>query len=102
MLVSFQCPATDIRRVHVNILLLVGVVDRLGPDQMLGTFDHQLDADDEQQHGARVTGERVHLAGTEAERIGAGARARIPVRNERQPERSPRLQPVRQDQQTLS
>ena len=44
--------------------------------------------DDREQHAARVAGERVDLAGAEAERVVAGARARVPVRDERQAERA--------------
>src|SRR2546430_10256661 len=44
--------------------------------------------DQREQHRARVTGERVDLAGAEAKRVPAGARARVPVRDEREAERA--------------
>src|SRR5262249_21727085 len=57
-------------------------------DQLLDALDRHPDRDQAEQHAAGVAGERVDLAGAEAERVVAGARARVPVRDQRQTERA--------------
>ena len=64
------------------------VVDGARVEQVLDAFDAEQQRDDREHDASRVPGERIDLAGAEAERVVAGARARVPVRDEREPERA--------------
>lgn len=66
----------------------VEVVDRLGVQELLDALDPEQQRDDREHDAAGEAGERVDLAGAEAERIVARVLARVPVRDEREPERA--------------
>ena len=65
------------------------VVDRLRASiEVLDALLRQPERDQREHDAARVAGERVDLAGAEAERVVTGARACVPVRDQRQAERA--------------
>ena len=67
---------------------LVIVLDRVVSDDPGHTLVAHPQRDQREQETARVTGERIHLARPEAERIVGSARAGVPVGDQRQAERA--------------
>ena len=66
----------------------VAIIDNWAEDQILYAFECHPDRDEGQQDAAGIPGERIDLAGAEAEGIVAGAGSRVPVGDERQAQRT--------------